>query len=53
VAGTEREKEVLKLLNQVKEAEIRTIMVQSQPGLHKTYLKKTNHKKGLVEWLKV
>jgi hypothetical protein len=30
------------------EAEIRRIKVQSQP-----ILKKTHHKKGLVEWIKV
>jgi hypothetical protein len=37
------------------EAEIRRIAVQSQPGqiLHETYLKKTHHKKGLMEWLKM
>jgi hypothetical protein len=31
----------------IQEAEIRRIVVQRQP-----YLKKTYHKKGLVEWLK-
>jgi hypothetical protein len=37
------------------EAEIRRIMVQSQPGqiVIRLYLKKTHHKKGLAEWLKV
>jgi hypothetical protein len=38
------------------EAEIRRIMVQSQPGqiVRKTLSrKKTHHKKGLGEWLKV
>jgi hypothetical protein len=37
------------------EAEIRRIMVQSQPksSLQNPILKKTHHKKGLVEWLKV
>jgi hypothetical protein len=37
------------------EAEIRKIMVQSQPGqiVHETLSRKTLHKKGLVEWLKV
>jgi hypothetical protein len=38
-----------------KEAEIRTIVVQSQPRqiVHKTLSQNTHHKKGLVEWLKV
>jgi hypothetical protein len=38
------------------EAEIRRIMVRSQPGeiVSKTlYQKKNLHKKGLVDWLKV
>jgi hypothetical protein len=38
------------------EAEIRRIKVQSQPGqiVHKTLSqKKKNHKRGLVEWLKL
>jgi hypothetical protein len=38
------------------EAEIRRIMVRSQPGqivLETLSQKKTHHKKGLVEWLKV
>jgi hypothetical protein len=38
------------------EAEIRRIMVQSQPGQNSSQdpiLKKTHHKEGLVEWLKV
>jgi hypothetical protein len=37
------------------EAEIRRITVQNQPGqiVCKTYLEKTHHKKGMVEWLKV
>jgi hypothetical protein len=37
------------------EAENRRIAVQGQLGqiVHETYLKKTLHKKGLVEWLKV
>jgi hypothetical protein len=38
------------------EAEIRRIMVQSQPrqiAPHRPYPEKTLHKKGLVEWLKV
>jgi hypothetical protein len=38
------------------EAEIRRIVVQSQPWanrLGKPYLEKIHHKKGLVEWLKV
>jgi hypothetical protein len=37
-------------------AKIRRIVAQNQPGqiVHKTpILKKTHHKKGLVEWLKV
>jgi hypothetical protein len=37
-----------------REAEIRRITVGSQPGQFvRTYLKKTHHKKGLMEWLKV
>jgi hypothetical protein len=35
------------------EAEIRRTVVQSQPGQTRSYLKKTLHKKGLVEWFKV
>jgi hypothetical protein len=38
------------------EAEIRRIMVESQPGQivwETLSQKKTHHKKGLVEWLKV
>jgi hypothetical protein len=37
------------------EAEIKRIKVQSQSRqrVHETYLEKTHHKKGLVEWLKV
>jgi hypothetical protein len=37
------------------EAEITRIMVQSQPWANssKPYLKKTHHKKGLVEWIVV
>jgi hypothetical protein len=38
------------------EAEIRRILVRSQPGqivLERPYLKNTHHKKGLVEWLEV
>jgi hypothetical protein len=37
------------------EAEIRRTVVQSQPGqiVHKILSRKTLHKKGLVEWLKV
>jgi hypothetical protein len=38
------------------EAVIRRIMVRSQPSqivLETLTLKKTHHKKGLVEWLKV
>jgi hypothetical protein len=37
------------------EAEIRRIEVQSQPGqiIPETLSRKTFHKKGLVEWLKV
>jgi hypothetical protein len=37
------------------EAEIRRITIQSQPGqiLARHFLKKTQYKKGLVEWLKV
>jgi hypothetical protein len=36
------------------EAEIRRIEVQSQPGqiVSRPYFKSTQHKKGLVEWLK-
>jgi hypothetical protein len=36
------------------EAEIRRIMVQSQLGkkFKRPYLEKTQHKKGLMEWLK-
>jgi hypothetical protein len=35
------------------EAEIRRIVVQSQPtNSSRLYLEKTHHKKGLVEWLK-
>jgi hypothetical protein len=35
-------------------AEIRRIMVQSQPGkFARPYLKNNHHRKGLVEWLKV
>jgi hypothetical protein len=36
------------------EAEIRRIMVQSQPGqvVCKTLSQKTHHTKGLAEWLK-
>jgi hypothetical protein len=38
----------------IQEAEIRRIMVQSHPQqIAKPYLKKTHHKKGLVEWLKM
>jgi hypothetical protein len=35
-------------------AEIRRIMVQSQPSKYflRPYLKNTQHKKGLAEWLK-
>jgi hypothetical protein len=38
-----------------KEAEIRRIIVQSQPRqiVHKTLSQKSLHKKGLVEWLEV
>jgi hypothetical protein len=37
------------------EAEIKRIMVQSQPGqiVHKTLFRKYLTRKGLVEWLKV
>jgi hypothetical protein len=37
------------------EAEIRRIVVQSQPGqiVPRPYLEKTLHKKELVEWLEV
>jgi hypothetical protein len=38
------------------EAEIRMIMVRSQPQANSSlrpYLEKTHHKKGLAEWLKV
>jgi hypothetical protein len=37
------------------EAEVRRIIVQSQSGQSSRdpVLKKTHHKKGLVEWLKV
>jgi hypothetical protein len=37
------------------EAEITRIMVQSQPWANSSrpYLKKTHHKKGLVEWIVV
>jgi hypothetical protein len=38
------------------EAEIKRIEVRSQPGQNSwqdPFLKKTYHKKGLVEWLKV
>jgi hypothetical protein len=36
------------------EVETRRILVQSQPReIERSYLKKTLHKKGLVEWLKV
>jgi hypothetical protein len=37
------------------EAEIRRILVQSQPRqiFMRPYLEKIHHKKGLVEWLKV
>jgi hypothetical protein len=37
----------------IQEAEIRKIAVQSQPWqvVHQTYLKKTHHKKGLMECL--
>jgi hypothetical protein len=37
------------------EAEIRRIMIQSQPGqiVHRPLLKKTYHEEGLVEWFKV
>jgi hypothetical protein len=37
------------------ETEIRRITVGSQPRqiVHKTLSQKNNHKKGLVEWLKV
>jgi hypothetical protein len=36
------------------EAEMRRIAVQSQPGqiVYETISKKSQHKKGLVEWLK-
>jgi hypothetical protein len=35
-----------------KEVQIRRIIVQSQPKqiIERPYLKKTHHKKGLVEW---
>jgi hypothetical protein len=38
----------------MQEAKIRRIAVQGQPGqlALKTYLKNTQHKKGLVKWLK-
>jgi hypothetical protein len=37
------------------EAEIRRIAVQSHPGkiVCETLSRKTHHKKGLVEWLKI
>jgi hypothetical protein len=37
------------------EAEIKRIKIQNQPRekFVRPYLKKTHHKKGLVEWLKV
>jgi hypothetical protein len=38
----------------IREAEIRRIVVRSQPGqTERPYLKNTHHKKGLVEWFKV
>jgi hypothetical protein len=36
-----------------KETEIRRIAVQSQPRQRESLCRKTLHKKGLVEWLKV
>jgi hypothetical protein len=38
----------------IQEAEIRKMVVQGQLGkeFSRPYLKKTHHKKGLVEWLK-
>jgi hypothetical protein len=37
------------------QAEIRRIIVQSQPGqiVHETLSRKTLHRKGLLEWFKV
>jgi hypothetical protein len=39
----------------IQEAEIRRVTVGSQPGqiVYEMLSKKKNHKKGLVEWLKV
>jgi hypothetical protein len=41
------------VIRATQEAEIRRIMVQTQPGKQsvKLYLKKIHHKQGLVEWL--
>jgi hypothetical protein len=46
---------LMPILLVTQEAEIRRIMIQSQPsrGFVRLYLKKTRHKKELVEWLKV